>query len=306
MNKKRILQLIDIMKNETDMDHPLSLKEIVTELEKRDVIVNNRKTLYDDFRYLNENGYDVEYSDGKYYLEEAPFSLSEIKIIIDSVNSLRSIDDRFLASLKDKIYSFASRYQTDYLKELEYAGKHVQGRFINRLEDCLEAIKNDLAVIIRRKKHDDEKICPIFLYRENDYYYLYYHYPDDGRIYHARFDNIESIILTDEKDALTVGKDRVISMINESTKSFHSRKTSLISFEIMNDSPQLRGRLEDDFPNLVYTKKGFSIKAGLSSAFFARIAGYSTDIRIEDRDIAEQYERYLEDIIHNSRNRKDS
>ncbi|MBR5755664.1 MAG: hypothetical protein IKX97_07610, partial [Erysipelotrichaceae bacterium] len=129
MNKKRILQLIDIMKNETDMDHPLSLKEIVTELEKRDVIVNNRKTLYDDFRYLNENGYDVEYSDGKYYLEEAPFSLSEIKIIIDSVNSLRSIDDRFLVSLKDKIYSFVSRYQTDYLKELEYAGKHVQGRF---------------------------------------------------------------------------------------------------------------------------------------------------------------------------------
>ena len=114
MNKKRILQLIEIMRNETDMDHPLSLRDIVLELEKRGITVSDRKTLYDDFRYLNESGYEIEYADGRYYLEEAPFSLSQIKIIIDSLDSLKNLDDRLLADLKEKVYSFVSRYQEDY------------------------------------------------------------------------------------------------------------------------------------------------------------------------------------------------
>ena len=45
-NKKRLLTLIDILKKYSDMEHKLSLNEIVTYLEEEDIDISNRKTLY--------------------------------------------------------------------------------------------------------------------------------------------------------------------------------------------------------------------------------------------------------------------
>ncbi|MBO5527029.1 MAG: hypothetical protein J5946_03190, partial [Erysipelotrichaceae bacterium] len=95
MNKQRLFSLVSIMKEYSDMDHKLSIGEICALLEKEGITSVNRKTLYDDFRSMEIFGYDVEYENG-YYLSEAPFSVSEIKIIIDSLNSLKNLDDRFL------------------------------------------------------------------------------------------------------------------------------------------------------------------------------------------------------------------
>ena len=41
----------------------------------------------------------------------------KIKIIIDSLNSLKNLDDRFLKKLKDKLYSFISIYEEKDLKK---------------------------------------------------------------------------------------------------------------------------------------------------------------------------------------------
>ena len=94
------------MRRKTDIDHSLTIRKILTELEKKDISINNRKTLHDDFYYLSEYGYEIENENGNYYLSEAPFSISEIKIIIDSINSLKNLDDKFLNSLKNKLYDF--------------------------------------------------------------------------------------------------------------------------------------------------------------------------------------------------------
>lgn len=300
MNKKRILELIDIMKKKSDMDHPLSLKEIISQLEERQITVNDRKTLYDDFRYLSESGYEIEYIDGGYYLSDAPFSLSEVKIIIDSINSLKNLDDSFLDRLKNKIYSFVSENEESFLKQLEYHSRHSDRKFINRLEDCLQAIRSDAIIMIKRKDHEAEKIHPVFLYRQNDYYYLYYNYSDSDRIYHMRFDNIEKIRSTDEVNQQTIDRRRVISQIDESSNAFYSDKSTLIRFVICNDSEYLRNRLNDDFVNIVYTKNGFTIKASVNDVLFSRLAGYGTAIRISDQQIAGRYKQYLSDIIQNN------
>lgn len=300
MNKKRILELIDILKRQTDMDHARSLKQLIDALEEKDVVVNNRKTLYDDFKYLSESGYEIEYVDGKYYLSDAPFSISEVKIIIDSINSLKNLDDSFLKKLKEKIYSFISVYEADYLKQLEYHNRHTDKRFINRLEDSLLAIRQNKFILMKRNGHDEEKIHPLFIYRQNDYYYLYYHYYDSEKIYHVRFDNIDRITLTEDICEKRMDRNTIISHINESSSAFYSDKSSLITFIICEDSDYLRSRLEDDFPNIIYTKKGFSIKASVNQALFSKLVGYGTSIKIDDKDIAQRYKEYLSDIIHNN------
>lgn len=306
MHRERLLKLLELLIRYTDMDHKLSISELCDLLSDEGISVSNRKTLYDDFKLLSKMGYEIEYDNG-YYLSEAPFSLSEIKIMVDSLNSLRNLDEHFLESLKKKLYGFISLYETRKLKKLEYRNRHRDRKFLNRLEDVLNAINNDTAMIIHRMNKDEEEIVPLFLHRQNDFYYLYYHYPANDRIYHCRFDNILSSTLTNHKNTISVPLEKVLEHIEESTSSFHSGKGRLIRIEIIEDTPYLRQRLEDDFPNLIFTKKGFSIKASVNDAFFAKLVSYKDLIKISDRDVADQYIAFLYSIItRNSQDRKNS
>ena len=306
MHRERLLKLLELLIRYTDMDHKLSISQLCDLLSDQGISVSNRKTLYDDFRLLSRMGYEIEYDNG-YYLSEAPFSLSEIKIMIDSLNSLRNLDEHFLESLKKKLYGFISIYEAKKLKKLEYRNRHRDRRFLNRLEDVLSAINNDTALIIQRMNKDEEEIIPLFLHRQNDLYYLYYHYPESDKIYHCRFDNILSSRLTDHRNSQDIAISKVLEHIEESTSSFHSGKGRLIRIEIISDTPYIRQRLEDDFPNLVFTKEGFSIKASVNDAFFAKLVSYRDQIKISDRDVADQYIAFLDSVItRNSQDRKNS
>ena len=297
MHRERLLKLLEILIKYTDMDHKLTINEIVDQLNEQGILVSNRKTLYEDFKLLSKMGYEIEYDNG-YYLLEAPFSLSEIKILIDSLNSLKNLDDHFLKELKKKLYNFVSIYEAKQLKRLEYQNKHTDRKFLNRLEDVLTALNNNKALIVKRiNKNDEEEIFPIFLYRQNDYYYLYYHYPNSDKIYHARFDNILGSKLSDRDNDISIPINKIIEHIDESSSSFHVGKGKLIKFEIIDDSPYLRQRLENDFPNLIFTKKGFSIKASINDAFFTKLVSYSEQIKISDKNIADQYISFLNKII---------
>ena len=298
MNKDRIITLLEILKKESDFNHKLKLKDIIVKLEENNINVNNRKTIYDDLKVLNNHDYIVEYDDG-YYLLEAPFSLSEIKIIIDSLNSLKNLDDHFLNALKTKLFSFISKYEAKQIKNLEYLNKHTDKKFINRLEDVLEAINNNQTLIVKRKDKKEE-IVPIFLHRQNDYYYLYYHYLTNNKIYHIRFDNILDTSITNNTSDITINKNTIINHINESTNSFYSGKTTTIKFEILDESNNLKARLQDDFSNIIFTKDGFSIKANINPLFFSKLCAYQNSIRISDKDIRKEYINFLKNIIQNN------
>ncbi len=295
-NKNRILKLIEILQKNTDIDHKLSLNEICTLLEESGINIQNRKTIYDDFTVLNEYNYDVEYDNG-YYLNEAPFTISEIKIITDSLNSLKNLDESLLTKLNTKLYSFVSFYEEKILKKLEYHNKHSDKKFIHRMEDTLEAIKNNKAIIIKRENKAEELIFPLFLYRNNDFYYLYYHYEKNEKIYHTRFDNILAMKMSDIKNDINISRNKIIEIIDASSDSYYSNKATLIKFEIINDSEYLRQRLKDDFANIVFTKDGFSIKTSINNVFFSKLTSYNDDIKISDKNIADQYIDFLNKII---------
>ena len=296
MHRERLLKLLEILIQYTDMDHKLSINEISDLLNEDEILVSNRKTLYEDFKLLSKMGYDIEFDNG-YYLLEAPFSLSEIKIMVDSLNSLKNLDDKFLKELKNKLYSFISIYETKQLKKLEYKNKHTDKKFLNRMEDVLNALNDNKAIYIRRINKDEEEIVPLFLHRQNDYYYLYYHYLNSDKIYHTRFDNIVNTRISETPNDIDIPIENVIEYIDESSDSFHSGKGKLIRFEIIEDSNKLRERLEDDFPNLVYTKNGFTIRASVNDVFFSRLVSYKDQIKISDRNIADEYIEFLNRII---------
>lgn len=296
-NKKRLLELINILKENTDSKHQLSINQIITLLQERGIEINNRKTLYDDFKVLNDYEFIVDYDKG-YYLSEAPFSLSEIKIITDSLNTLKNIDDKVLNRIINKLYSFLSTYETNFLKKLEYKNVHKDRKFINRLEDTLQAIENHSYIIIKRENKESEMIAPLFLHRSNDYYYLFYHYQYSNKLYHTRFDNVLSIKFTEIKDEINITRQTLINYIDEASNSYYTNKSQNINFIIIEDNDYLRNRLRDDFPNIMFTKDGFNIKCSINEAFFSKLVSYGTKIKISNPEIADSYIDYLNSIIN--------
>ncbi len=291
-NRKRLLELLRILRRQSDTEHRLNAGQIASLLQEKGVLSGSRNTIYEDLKTLNEYGYETDCRNG-YWLSEAPFSLSEVKILTDAVNGLEDLDERSAEQLAEKLYSFLSVYEEKDLKEISYAKRHRNARLINRLEDCLYAIRNQRMLRVTAKRKESE-LYPLFLHRQNERYYLYYHYPGSEKIYHMRLDGIKKIELTEEKDPLNIPLQKVRELIESSTDSFMKGKAKVYSFTILNDSETLRQRLTEDFPTVVFTKKGFSVRAGLSHVFLSKLFAYGTDIKTDDPEIVSMYTEYLD------------
>lgn len=296
-NKKRILYLIEILKKNSNFDKHLSLDEIISLLEHRNIRVDNRKTLYDDFKILNECDINVEYDNG-YYLLDCPFNLSEIKIIQDSINSLKNLDTSFKNDINNKLYSFISSDEEKLLEEIKYTNTQKTQKLLPKMEDILEAIKNHKIVSITTKNNQIQDVFPIFIHRANDYYYFYFHYQDNNKIYHYRFDNIKDILIKDTVDNINIPTKKIISHINESSNSFYTKETTKVNITFKTDS-NLIGRLSDDFPGIIINKDKATLFVSINQIFFSKILAYGNEIKISDETIAYQYVEYLKSIQNN-------
>ena len=296
-NKKRILYLIEILKKNSNFDKHLSLDEIISLLEHRNIRVDNRKTLYDDFKILNECGYNVEYDNG-YYLLDCPFNLSEIKIIQDSINSLKNLDTSFKNDINNKLYSFISSDEEKLLEDIKYTNTQKAQKLLPKMEDILEAIKNHKMVSITTKNNQIQDVFPIFIHRANDYYYFYFHYQDNNKIYHYRFDNIKDVLIKDAVDNINIPTKKIISHINESINSFYTKETTKVNITFKTDS-NLIGRLSDDFPGIIINKDKATLFVSINQIFFSKILAYGNEIKISDETIAYQYVEYLKSIQNN-------
>ena len=296
-NKKRILYLIEILKKNSNFDKHLTLDEIITLLEEKNIRVDNRKTLYDDFKILNECGINVEYDNG-YYLLDCPFNLSEIKIIQDSINSLKNLDTSFKNDINNKLYSFISSDEEKLLEEIKYTNTQKAQKLLPKMEDILEAIKNHKMVSITTKNNQIQDVFPIFIHRANDYYYFYFHYQDNNKIYHYRFDNIKDVLIKDAVDNISIPTKKIISHINESSNSFYTKETTKVNITFKTDS-NLIGRLSDDFPGIIINKDKATLFVSINQIFFSKILAYGNEIKISDETIAYQYVEYLKSIQNN-------
>ena len=299
-NRKRLLKLLEILKRNSDYNHKLSMNDILSLLQENGIDNTNRKTIYEDIKLLNEEGYDVEYDHNGYYLVEAPFSLAEIKLIQDSLSSLKNLDNNLLDNLNNKLYSYISYDEEELLKKLLYINKHKDKKLLQRLEFVLEAIENRQALKIKRKRNNKEEIIfPLFIQRANDYYYFYYHYLDNNKIYHYRFDNLIDISLYDLKDNLNIYKEDIIKTINSATNSYFKDKVETVNIELLNDNESINERFLDDFDNVIKTKDGFSIKVSVNDIFFSKLTSYGNNIKIKNKDIALKYKDFLNNILNN-------
>ena len=120
--KLKLLYIIDILKEKTDENHPLSATEICEELSAYGIRAE-RKAIYDDMRVLEEYGYDIIKTcvpARGFYLGARHFEMAEVRLLSDAVQAAGFISSKKTGILLDKLQSDLSESQRKDLENQVY------------------------------------------------------------------------------------------------------------------------------------------------------------------------------------------
>ena len=138
-NKIRLLRIWEILKKETDEDHPLGTTAIIGRLEKEGMKCD-RTTLYSDIALLNKFGYEILCHRGtsnEYYVVNRDFDIPEIQILMDAVQAASFITESKTPVLIDKLAQLAGTKRAEVLKKniIEFSTVKGDNEFIYYLID---------------------------------------------------------------------------------------------------------------------------------------------------------------------------
>ena len=116
--KIRLLRILELLRSETDPEHPLSTVQIEELLRQRWGLEAYRITIQSDIAALIEAGYEIEIIRSKqnlYYMSERLFELPELKLLVDAVESSKFITVRKSRTLVKKLTTLASSNEASQL-----------------------------------------------------------------------------------------------------------------------------------------------------------------------------------------------
>ena len=186
----RILYLYQMLLTQTDEDHTLSTKQITDRMMEQHNILVHRTTVPKDIDLLRAAGFEIigeRKRAWEYYLADRKFSVPELKLLIDAVQSSKFITEKKSESLIEKLISLTSETNADKLKR----SVHITGRVKSENEKgyyIVDAINEAINAGVKisfyyfelngKKKEvlrNDGKsytVSPFDLIWDGDYYYL--------------------------------------------------------------------------------------------------------------------------------------
>jgi len=128
-NKGRILFLEHYFLNHTDQDHPITTDKLIDVINEHRYSAN-RNTIRDDIKALRDEGIriaDVRIGNGKgYYNQDRPFTIPELKALIDSVSSSQFIPERKSREMIRQLIDIAPEMYRKDLKATAYCTNRIK------------------------------------------------------------------------------------------------------------------------------------------------------------------------------------
>lgn len=214
--KIKLLKLLELLRQETDEEHPLRTSEICKRLNALSITCD-RRTLGKDIALLNKQGYEVMSKmlvhEKAYYVEDRGFSVPELKILIDAVQAASFITEKKSAELINKIAYLGGSHRAEILKGNMVCfntRKHSNEAVYYNVDFLEEALKqkkkasffyydlNENGEKVYRKNKERYIVEPMALvFNEDNYYLMCYSSKYDG-ICNYRVDRMESVEIEEE------------------------------------------------------------------------------------------------------------
>jgi predicted DNA-binding transcriptional regulator YafY len=117
IKKLYIIQILEVLKRYSDVDHPLMQKDIMDLMRREFGVECERKAVGRNIENLKDVGYDIEYDNG-YYLVQRDFEESELRYLIDSILASRYIPTKQAKDLIEKLTRQSNIYFRDKVRHI--------------------------------------------------------------------------------------------------------------------------------------------------------------------------------------------
>ena len=322
MQKNKLLLLTEILKQETDADHPITTKAIIEKLSGYDITCD-RRTLARDISQLREMNYPVVSvkvgHSNAFYMEQNNFSLAELKILIDAVQASSVIPDETTNALIEKIANLGGTHCAELLK-LNRICFNIRKQTNNCILDTIaiieESFKLQTQVSFFYFKHDENGnrvyqrgkeryvVDPIALIYTDDNYYLRCYNPDRKQYRNYRIDRMEEVQHLDSyigKEAM-VSAEELATYTSKTIKMYGGEETDVeLEFteeliDVVFDQFGLDTKIKRLGDNLYTTM----VKVQISNTFWGWLFQFPDQMRIiSPKSVAEKCQEWAMKALHN-------
>ena len=220
--KQKLLYLQKILLEKTDEQHGITINELISQLEAYGITAE-RKSLYDDLRILEAYGLDICAEKSKtvrYYVGSRDFQISELKLLVDAIQSSKFITEKKSLELIKKLESLASENDAKRLQNQVIVSNRVKTAnetIYYNVDTLHEAISQNRAVefyynhwrlklgcadklkLERRRGGERYSVSPWALCWDDENYYLIAFDEKNSQIRHYRVDKMEKIDITERR-----------------------------------------------------------------------------------------------------------
>lgn len=198
--KLKLLYLAQILLEQTDEEHPLTVQDLIAQLAQYDIQAE-RKSIYDDLDALSRFGLDVQCRRGRshgWFIGAREFELPELKLLVDAVLSSRFITRKKSDALIRKLERLTSRFEAEQLqRQVVVAGRpRSRNKAVLYTIDALhDAIHTGRQVAFHYANGKDHIVSPWQMAWDSGAYYLiaYQDYAQPAGIRHYRVDRMSRV-----------------------------------------------------------------------------------------------------------------
>ena len=241
-SKLKTLYLMDILREKTDEDHPMSAADICKELDDRGVAAE-RKSIYANLEVLRQYNLDVvKTSTPKkgFFLGDREFEPVELRLIADAVQSASFISQANSRKLISKFEKNLSLYQRENFRKQVYIDKKNKtdnDAIYYRINELAEAIDRGCRAKVTYERRRLEEgigvryetrimtVSPYAMIWLNDHYYLICNNAKYDNLMHLRIERIRRVDIMENEPV------RPVSEVSEYSGSFDTADYSAKIFE---------------------------------------------------------------------------
>ena len=261
--KIKLLKLLELLRQETDEQHPLTTMDICNRLGAMGISCE-RRTLSKDVALLNEQGYEVMWrwvgKEKGYYIEDRSFSIPELKILIDAIQASSFITKKKTADLIGKIANLGGSHRAELLQgnmvcfnTRKHSNESIYYN-VSSLEDALQHQKKVLfryfdldeqgQKVYRREGHRYVVEPVALVFNEDNYYLVVYSSRHDSTANYRvdRMDHVEVLSDAVSEKAISL-RGGVAEYTEQAFKMYGGTPTDIV-IEFDN---QLIGAVYDKF-----------------------------------------------------------
>lgn len=317
--KLKLLYLLEILRRETDEEHPLTLRQLQDLLEQKGVSAE-RKSLYDDIeqlRLLGEDVVTVRDTTVRYYIGERMLDTAQLRLLVDAVQSSKFITHKKSEELIRRLESLTSRHQAaqlqrqvlvsgriknmnesiyynvDSLHQAMLEGRQIQFQYYDWGADKQQHLRHEGAFYT---------VSPWALTWDYENYYLVAYEAKRGTLRHYRVDRMLRIRCTDApREGEELFRKLDMAQYTQTVFGMFGGESRSITLRCAN---RMAGIILDRFGREVSLipdgDDHFTVRVSVvpSPLFFSWLSGFGTDIRmIAPADTVEEYRAYLRDIL---------